>query len=174
MSVEFEHSREWRASPVDGEAVSFVCRSRGPRTGGRVDLFLADPGDRRAVLLPEVDPPERDVATKQRVVARDGRVLSVWAHRSGYLRSLDPATSGSGDDAFLVELAYWVLVLPVLSLVRWVRHHLLFKRGWWVGVVRKRRFLWPEKVRLERFRTEAEARARAAEVIADLETGTGA
>lgn len=50
------------------------------------------------------------------------------------LRSLDPET-GSGDaDAALIELAYYVLVLPVLSVVRWVRHRLIFKRGRSVGV----------------------------------------
>ncbi len=100
------------------------------------------------------------MATKQRVLTRDGQVLSVWAHRSGYLRSVDPGSGSTDAGAFLLELAIYVLVLPLLAVVRWVRHRLLFKRGWSVGVVRERRFLWPKKVRLERFRTEAEARAR--------------
>jgi hypothetical protein len=63
-----------------------------------------------------------------------------------------------------------VLVLPVLSVLRWVRHRLVFKRGWSVGVVRKRRLLWPKKVRLERFATAAEAGARAALVVAEVES----
>ena len=170
VSAELEQSREWRASPGPGQVVSFVCRSRSPKTAGRVDLYVADPGDERAVLVPVPDLPDRDMARKQRVVTRDGTVLTVWAHRSGYLRSLEGGDAADGD-AFLVLVAYWILVMPWLALVRWVRHRLLFKGGWSVGVVRDRRFLWPKKVRLERLGSEAEARVRAAEVIAELEEG---
>lgn len=169
VSIDAEYSDEWHVSMAGGEPVVFVCRSRGSRSDGHLDLFLADPADHRAVVRPSDDRATRDLAIRQRVVTRDGRVMSVWAHRSGYLRSLDPGSSGSGGDEFFVELAYYILVLPVLSLVRWVRHRLLFRRGWSVGVVRKRRFLWPKKVRLERFRTEAEARARVVEVMSEVE-----
>ncbi len=173
VSVEFEHSREWRVSPGPNGVISFVCRSGVKGPDGRVDLYLADPHDERAVLVPVDIPPDRDLATKQRVVTRDGRILSVWAHRSGYLRSLEPGDAPD-DDAFVVLVAYLILVMPWLALLRWVRHRLLFKRGWSVGVVRDRRFLWPKKVRLERFGNEAEARARVAEVIAELENGPAA
>lgn len=172
VSVEFEHSVEWDVALAAGDEVSLVCRSRGKRSDGNLDLYLADPDDERARR--RHDDPDRDLPNRQRVVTRDGRVLFVWAHPSGYLRSLDPGQGGSDGDSFVVELAYWVLVLPVLALVRWVRHRLLFKGGWSVGVVRKRRFLWPKKVRLERLGSEAGARARAAEVIAELEDGPGA
>jgi hypothetical protein len=167
VSVELEHSRQWDVVVSEGDVVALVCRPRGKLSDGRVDLFLADPADPRATLPPLDDLSERDFARKQRVVGRDGQVLFVWAHKSGYLRSLD---IGTGDpEAFLLEMAYYVLVLPVLGVVRSVRHRLVFKRGWSVGVVRKRRFLWPTKVRLERLAGEAEARARAAQVLAEME-----
>lgn len=162
-------SREWHVTLRDADVVSFRCRSRAKKSAGPIDLYLEDPRDHRVQLVPLPDLLERDLGRKQRVVTRDGQELAVWAHRSGYLRSLDPGPSTAGGDAALLELAVYILVLPVLALVRWVRHRLLFKRGWSVGVVRSRRFLWPKKVRLERFRTEAEARARAAEVIAEFE-----
>ncbi len=168
MSMDSHASRTWEASLAEGDVVSFICRSR-KKSDGHIDLFLADAGDERARLRPPADLGERDMATKQRVLTRDGHALSVWAHRSGYLRSLDPGSGSTDASTFLVELALYVLVLPVLAVLRWVRHRLLFKRGWSVGVVRERRFLWPKKVRLERFCTEAEARARAREVIAELE-----
>lgn len=174
VSIEFEHSEEWHVSVGDGDLVAFVCRSRGRLADGHVDLFLADPLDRRAHLEPLTDLSDVDGATRQRVVTRDGRVLIVWAHRSGYLRSLDPGADGGSGDEFFVVLAYYILVLPVLSVVRWVRHRVLFKRGWSVGVVRKRRFLWPEKVRVERFPDEAQARARVPEVMAELVRASGA
>lgn len=167
VSVDDEHSREWECTVAAGDVVTFLCRSRR-KHARHVDLFLANPGDERARLRPLGYDPERDLARKQRVVTRDGQVLAVWAHRSGYLRSLDPGSS-SDPDAFWLELVLYIVVLPVLALLRWVRHRLLFKRGWSVGVVRQRRWLWPKKVRLERFRSEGEARARAAELIAELE-----
>ncbi len=163
------HSRPWEVSLQAGDTVSFVCRSAAKKAGGEVDLFLAEPDDRRTRLLPPEGETDRDLARRQRVLTRDGRVLSVWAHKSGYFRSLDPGAGAGGSDAFLVELALYILVLPVLGVLRWVRHRLVFKRGWSVGVVRSRRFLWPKKVRLERFGTEAEARAGAARLIAELE-----
>ncbi len=168
MSIDSQTSRAWVTSLAEGDVVSFICRSRR-KSDVHIDLFLADAGDRRARLRPPAELGEQGMATKQRVLTRDGQVLSVWAHRSGYLRSLDPGSGSTDASAFLVELAIYVLVLPVLAVLRWVRHRLLFKRGWSVGVVRERRFLWPKKIRLERFRTEAEARARAHEVIAELE-----
>ena len=173
VSIEFEHSEEWRVTVGDGDLVAFVCRSRAKMSDGHVDLFLADPSDRRAQLEPLTDLSDVDVATTQRVVTRDGRVLAVWAHRSGYLRSLDPGADGGSGDEFLVVLAYYVLVLPVLGLVRWARHRLLFKRGWSVGVVRRRRFLWPKKVRVERFPDEAQARARVPVVMAEVVRASG-
>jgi hypothetical protein len=168
MSNDSQSSRAWVTSLDEGDVVSFVCRSRR-KSDVHIDLFLADAGDRRARLGPPAELGEQDMATKQRVLTRDGQVLFVWAHRSGYLRSLDPGSGSTDGSAFLVELAIYVLVLPVLAVLRWVRHRLLFKRGWSVGVVRERRFLWPKKIRLERFGTEAAARARAHEVIAELE-----
>lgn len=168
VSIDAHTSRAWETSLGEDDVVSFVCRSRR-KSDNHVDLFLADAGDQRTRHRPLDDHGERDVGTKQRVLTRDGQVLYVWAHRSGYLRSLDPGSGSSDTTTFFVELAIYVLVLPVLAVLRWVRHRLLFKRGWSVGVVRERRFLWPKKVRLERLRTEAEARARAAEVIAELE-----
>ena len=53
------------------------------------------------------------------------------------------------------------MVLLVLCLPRWVRDRVLFKRGW--------RVLWPKKVRLERYPDEASARARAAEVLSEID-----
>lgn len=172
VSIDFEHSQAWQVSLAGGDVVAFVCRSRGSRSDGHLDLFLENPRDGRAVAVPSIDSAERDMANRQRVVTRDGRVLAVWAHRSGYLRSLDPGSTSSTGDEFVVELAYYIFVLPVLAGLRRVRHRLLFKRGWSVGVVRKRRFLWPKKVRLERFAGEAEARARAAALLAELERGS--
>ena len=172
MSIDSQTSRAWETSLAEDDVVSFVCRSRR-KSDGHIDLFLVDAGDERARLRPLAELGERDMATKQRVLTRDGQVLSVWAHRSGYLRSLDPGSGSTDASAFLLELAIYVLVLPVLAVLRRVRHRLLFKRGWSVGVVRERRFLWPKKVRLERFGTEAEARARTREVIAELEGHRG-
>ena len=169
VAVQPAHSRGWEVSLQSGDTVSFVCRSAAKKSGGRVDLFLAEPDDRQARLLPPEGEADRDLARHQQVLTPDGQVLSVWAHKSGYFRSLDPGAGGGGSDAFLVELALYILVLPVLGVLRWVRHRLVFKRGWSVGVVRARRFLWPKKVRLERFGTEAEARAGAARLIAELE-----
>ena len=103
-------------------------------------------------------------------MTRDGQVLLVWAHRSGYLRSFDPGADAIDGDAFVLVLLLYVLVVPVLCLLRWVRHRILFKRGWSIGVVRNRRFLWPKKVRLERYPTEGEARARVDQVIGELES----
>ena len=65
----------------------------------------------------------------------------VWAHRSGYLRSFDPGADAIDGDALVLVLLLYVLVVPVLCLLRWVRHRILFKRGWSIGVVRNRRFL---------------------------------
>ena len=168
-ATERAESRHWEVSLRDGETVGFECRSRSKQAEGPVDLFLTDPGDQRAQLLAPDDGAEPAPTRRHRVVSRDGQVHTVWAHRSGYLRSLDPGSGSSSGDAFLVELAYYVLVLPVLGVVRWVRHRLVFRGGWSVGVVRSRRFLWPKKVRVERFRTEADARSRVAGVIAELE-----
>jgi hypothetical protein len=169
VSVDFERSRAWRVTVGGGDVIAFRCRSGGSRYNGHLDLFLEDPGDTRAALVPG-DSAGRDMAKRQRVVTRDGQVLNVWAHRSGYLRSLDPDTSGGGGDEFLVMLAYYVFVLPVLGVVRWARHRFLFRRGWSVGVVAERRFLWAKKVRHERFSSEADARTRAAALIVELES----
>jgi hypothetical protein len=169
VATELAESRRWGVSLGEGERVGFECRSRSKQSEGPVDLFLTDPGDLRARLLPPADDAEPDPTRRQRVVSRDGQVHTVWAHRSGYLRSLDPGSGSASGDAFLVELAYYVFVLPVLGVVRWVRHRLVFKGGWSVGVVRPRRFLWPKKIRVDRFRTEAEARARVSGLIAELE-----
>jgi len=168
-SVDLDQSQEWSVSLAGGDVVHFLCRSRGKRSDGHLDLFLADPADRHAQLRPPVDDPDRDLAKRQRAIARDGQVLAVWAHRSGYMRSLDPgAISESGDEAFFLTLALYIVVLPVLGVLRWTRHRLVFKRGWSVAVVRKRRFLWPRKVRLERLPDEARARARAAEILSEV------
>ena len=169
VAVDFEHSREWSVVLGGGDVIKLVCRVHEMgMSGALVDLFLFDPADPRAHLLPSPDGGPRDMATR-RVVSRGGQVFSVWAHRSGYLRSLHPEGGAGGGDEFLVELAFIILVLPVLGLLRWVRHRLLFDRGWSVGVVRDRRFLWPKKVRLERYPDEATARRRAVEVIAEVE-----
>lgn len=169
VSVDLEHSRDWQLTLADGDVVELVCRPRPKTPAGRVDLFLADPTDARAAVRPLDDLAGRDMARKQRVVTRDGKVLLVWAHKSGYLRSLHADTGGADPDAFLLEVAYYVLVMPVLGVLRWTRHRVLFKGRWSVGVVRERRFLWPEKVRLERCADEAEARRRAAQVLAEME-----
>ena len=168
VGVDGVESRQWDVALAAGDTVQFSCRSR-TKWANHVDLYLADPTDNRAGVRPPPDVGTRDTAKKQRVVTRDGRVLFVWAHRSGYLRSIDPGASSGNGDAFFVELALYVLVMPVLGVLRWVRHRLLFRRGWSVGVVRNRRFLWPKKVGLDRYRTEAEARAKAEQVIAELE-----
>ncbi|MGI9022269.1 MAG: hypothetical protein ACR2HV_03335 [Acidimicrobiales bacterium] len=169
VSIDFEHSREWTVSLAEGDAVRFVCRSRGKTPSeDHIDVFLADPSDRRARVRQAADATAEDMAVKHRAVTRDGQVLSVWAHRSGYLRSLDVGSSSDGD-AFILELALYILVLPVLGVLRWVRHRWMFKRGWSVGAVRKRRFLWPKKVYLERLPDEARARVRAGEVLAEVE-----
>lgn len=109
VSFESAHSRDWEIRVRSGDVVSFVCRSRRS-SGSHVDVFLADASDERAALLPVPDRTEHDAAVKQRVLTRDGAVLDVWAHRSGYLRSLDPGTS-ENSDAF-GQLAYIVFVLP--------------------------------------------------------------
>lgn len=172
ISIDFEHSREWECVLSADDVVSFICRSRGKKSDGNLDLFLADPADERVLLRPLGPLADRDgdPARKQRVVTRDGQVLLVWAHRSGYLRSFDPGSDSSDGDAFLLGLLLYVLVMPVLFLLRWVRHRILFKRGWSVGVVTNRRFLWPKKVRLERYPTEAEARARVDQMTRELES----
>lgn len=172
VSVDFEHSRKWECGLTADDMVSFICRSRGKKSDGNLDLFLADPAHERVRLRPSgsLADQNRDPSRKQRVVTRDGQVLQVWAHRSGYLRSFDPGSDASDGDAFLLGLVLYVLVMPVLCLLRWVRHRFLFKRGWSVGVVTNRRFLWPRKVRLERYPTEAEARARVDQVIRELES----
>ncbi len=172
ISIDFEHSREWECDLSAGDVVSFICRSRGKKSDGNLDLFLAHPASERVRLRPLGPLADRDgdPARKQRVVTRDGQDLLVWAHRSGYLRSFDPGSDSSDGDAFLLGLVLYVLVMPVLCLLRWVRHRFLFKRGWSVGVVRKRRLVWPKKVRLERYPTEGEARAQVDQVIRELES----
>lgn len=170
VSVGIDHmeSRQWSIRVAGDDVVSFACRSRSKHSN-HVDLFLTDADDKRAAVCSPADSDSRDLAKKQRVITRDGQVLYVWAHRSGYLRSLDPGSASNAGNDVLVELALYVLVLPVLAVLRRVRHHLLYRRGWSVGVVSSRRFLWPKKVRLERFRDEAQARVRAAQLIGELE-----
>ncbi len=170
ISVDFERSRQLSVSLADGDVVHLLCRSRGKTPAeAYVDLYLGDPNDQRVQVRPSGDDWPEDMAVKHRAVTRDGQVLAVWAHKSGYLRSLDPGSNSGGGDSFLVEMAFYILVIPVLAGLRWVRHRFVFERGWSVGVVRNRGFLWPEKVRLERFPHEAKARARAAEVWSDVE-----
>jgi len=170
VSADFEPGWQWSVSVADGEVVQLSCRSRKQGTNWDIDLFLADPTDRRARVRPSGDRGPQDMAVKHRAVIRDGTVVAVWAHRSGYLRSLDLGASSGGGDEIVVVIVYCILVLPVLALVRVVRHRLVFKRGWSVGVVRDRRFLWPKKVRLERFPDEIRARARAAELWVEVES----
>lgn len=170
LSVAIDHvkSRQWSVMLAAEDVVNFSCRSRSKHSN-HVDLFLTEAADTRAAVCPPAGSDGRDLSKKQRVITRDGQVLHVWAHRSGYLRTLDPGSASNAGDDFLVEVALYVLVLPVLAVLRRVRHHLLFRGGWSVGAVRSRRFLWPKKVRLERLRSETEARARAAQLIAELE-----
>ena len=168
VAIDQVESRQWNVRLAGDDVVSFACRSRSKHSN-HVDLFLTDADDKRAAVCSPADSDSRDLARKQRVLTRDGQVLYVWAHRSGYLRSLDPGSSSNAGDDFVVELALYVLVLPVLAVLRRVRHHLLYRGGWSVGVVSSRRFLWPKKVRLERYRGETEARARAAQLIGELE-----
>jgi len=167
VSIDFEHSRDWSVVLAGGEVVQFAVRPRGKSpSDSYIDLYLSQPTDPRAAIVPSA----ADVALTQRAVTRGGDVVAVWAHRSGYLRSFDPGSSSTDTEGFLLELAIYILVLPVLGVLRWVRHRVLFKRGWSVGVVRKRRFLWPKKLRLERYPDEAQARARAAQLLTEVES----
>ncbi len=171
VSVSFEQSRQLSVSLVDGDVIHLMCRSRPKQlVNAHVDLYLADPTDRRIHVRASGEDQPQDMAVKHRAVTRDGQILAVWAHKSGYLRSLDPGANSSDGEGFLVEMAIYIVALPVLFVLRWVRHRLVFKRGWSVGVVRDRNFLWPEKVRLERFPDEVRARERAAEVWSDIGT----
>ena len=51
MSIDFEHSREWECALSADDVVSFICRSRGKKSDGDLDLFLAEPGDERVLLF---------------------------------------------------------------------------------------------------------------------------
>ena len=51
MSIDFEHSREWECTLSADDVVSFICRSRGKKSDGDFDLFLAEPADGRLLLF---------------------------------------------------------------------------------------------------------------------------
>jgi len=170
-AVELDYSREWVVSLLGGDDVELVCRSRRKRAGeDYLDIRPVDPDDPRARPQDASETGDRDYGQRQRVLTRDGRMLTVWAHKSGYSRSLDPG--GGGDpDTILIELALYVLVAPIVCLLRWARHRFVFRRGWSVAVFSKRRFLWARKLRLERFRSETDAKVRAAALFEELGSG---
>ncbi len=51
MSIDFEHSREWECALSADDVASFICRSRGKKSDGNLDLFLAEPAEGRVLLF---------------------------------------------------------------------------------------------------------------------------
>lgn len=91
------------------------------------------------------------------VTSGDGRTLTVWVQPSGY-----PFRFGDGG-ADWFDFVY----LPVLWTVAILRHRHQFRRGWSVAVITRGR-LFEKILRLERFASKDEAKARAAELAHEL------
>ncbi len=51
ISIDFEHSREWECALSADDVASFICRSRGKKSDGNLDLFLAEPAEGRVLLF---------------------------------------------------------------------------------------------------------------------------
>jgi hypothetical protein len=153
----WQHSERWRTSVTNRDAVGFQCRWVGRGADAHLDLCPSDPYDGRARPQPPAVAMPGDGLRRQRVTTRDGRVLTVRVHKSGYLRSLDPDSGpvGSHDPAWM-------------ALLRRLAFHMVFKGGWSVAVVRTRRLLWDKVVRQERFPTKAGATSRAVELVDEL------
>lgn len=91
------------------------------------------------------------------VVSADGKPLTVWAQPSGY-----PFRFGDGGGDWLD-----FVILPGMWALALLRHRYEFRRGWSVAVIANGR-VFEKIIRLERFASKQEAKARAAQLSEEL------